>query len=69
MVTVPPYRRTNVPATPDAHCVACATYQRPRDVPCEQHAIGVRVRSHQLFDAVQLITFGVPGRMIVHRAA
>ena len=69
MVTPLPYRPTNVPATADVHCVACATYRRPQDVPWEQHAIGCPVRGRQLFDAVQLITFGAPGRMIVHRAA
>ena len=69
MVTLPSYRRTNVSATPDVHCVSCATYQRPQDVPRAQRAIGCPVRIHQLFDAVQLITFGAPGRMIVHGTA
>ena len=68
MVTLPPYRRRNVPATADVYCVACATYRRPQDVPWEQRAIGCPVRGHQLVDAVQLITFGAPGRMIAHRA-
>jgi hypothetical protein len=69
MVTLPPDRRTNVPATPDVRCVVCPTYPRPLVVPRGQHAIGFPVCSHQVFDAVQLITFGAPGRMILHRAA
>jgi len=67
MVTLPPYHRTTVPATPDVRCVACATHRHPQDVPWEQHAIGCPVRRRQLFDAVQLITRGATRRMIVRR--
>jgi hypothetical protein len=67
MVTLPPYRHADVPAAADRHCV-CAIPQRRQGVPCEQHAIGYPGRGHQLFDAVQLVAFGAPRRLIVHGA-
>lgn len=70
MVKAPPrHRRTNAPATADVHCVACATYRRPQDVPWDQHAIGCPLRGRRLFEAVQVITFGAPRRPIVSRLA